>query len=112
LTQNGPTILYRQERTVFTWTEEKNLLNRKKHGLFFFEIVDVFDDPHLIEFYDKIHSTKEEERYFCLGRWQSFIILFVAFTEKIDGEIHLITARKATPKEKGIYEENYRKEIS
>ena len=95
---------------MFTWTEEKNLLNRKKHGLFFSEITDVFDDPHLIEFYDKDHSTAKEERYICLGRWQSFIILFVVFTEK-DGGIHLITARKATPKERKIYEENYRKEI-
>jgi len=95
---------------MFTWIEEKNKLNREKHGFFLSEIVDVFDDPHLIEFYDKIHSTKEEERYFCLGCWQGIIILFVVFTEKDDGEIHLITARKATPKERNVYEENYRKE--
>ena len=96
---------------MFIWTEEKNQLNRKKHGLFLSEIVDVFNDPHLIEFYDKVHSTMEEERYICLGRWQGLIILFVAFTEK-DGVIRLISARKATPKERSIYEENYRKEIS
>ena len=97
---------------MFTWTEEKNQLNRKKYGLFLSEIVDVFDDPHLIEFYDKIHSTKEEERFFCLGRWQGFIILFVVFTEEFNGDIHLITARKATPKERSVYEKNYRKEVS
>jgi uncharacterized DUF497 family protein len=96
---------------MFTWTEEKNQFNRKKHGLFLSEIIDVFDDPYLIEFYDKIHSTIEEERFICLGHWQGFMILFVVFTEK-DGEIHLITAREATPKERRIYEENYRKEIS
>ena len=94
---------------MFTWTGEKNLLNRKKHGFFFSEITDVFNDPYLIEFYDKAHSSVEEERYICLGRWQDFIILFVVFTEK-DGDIHLITARKATPKERKTYEENYRKE--
>jgi len=48
-----------------------------------------------------------EERYFCLGRWQGLIILYVVFTEKIDGNIHLITARKATPKERSVYEDNY-----
>ena len=84
---------------MFTWTDEKNQINRKKHGLFFNEIIDVFDDAHLIEFYDEIHSTVEEERYICLGRWQDFMVLFVVFTEK-DGDIHLITAREATPKEK------------
>jgi uncharacterized DUF497 family protein len=52
----------------------------------------------------------EEERYSCLGCWQDFMVLFVAFTEK-DGDIHLITAREATPKERRIYEENYRKEV-
>ena len=95
---------------MFTWTDKKNQINRRKHGLFLSEITNVFDDPYLIEFYDKIHSTVEEERYICLGRWQDFIILFVAFTEK-DGNIHLITVREATPKERLIYEENYRKEI-
>ena len=95
---------------MLTWTEEKNQLNRKKHGLFFSEIVDVFDDPHLLEFYDEVYSTPEEERYICLGRWQDFFVLFVAFTEK-DGAIRLITARKATSKERKVYEENYRKEI-
>ena len=96
---------------MFTWTEEKNQINRKKHGLFLSEITDVFGDPHLIEFYDKAHSTMEEERYICFGRWQDLIVLSVVFTEK-DGQIHLITAREATPKERHIYEENYRKETS
>jgi uncharacterized DUF497 family protein len=96
---------------MFTWTDAKNQINRKKHGLFLSEITDVFNDPHLIEFYDKAHSTVEEERYICLGRWQNFMVLFVAFIEK-DGEIHLITAREATLKERRIYEENYQKEIN
>ena len=94
---------------MFTWTKKKEHSNRKKHGFFLSEITDVFDDPYLIEFYDKAHSTVEEERYICLGRWQDFMILYVVFTEK-DGEIHLITAREATPKEVRVYEENYRKE--
>jgi uncharacterized DUF497 family protein len=42
---------------VFTWTEEKNQLNKKKHGFFLSEIVDVFDDPHLIDWYDTVHSS-------------------------------------------------------
>ena len=96
---------------MFTWTKEKDRFNRRKHGFFLSEVTDVFDDPHLIELYDDVHSTEGEERYICLGRWQDLMILFVAFTEK-NGDIHLISAREATAKEKRIYEENYRKEIS
>ena len=58
---------------MFTWTEEKNQLNYKKHGFFLPEIVDVFDDPHLIEWYDKMHSS-EEDRYICLGRLHDTVI--------------------------------------
>jgi len=96
---------------MYTWTEEKNLFNKQKHGLFLSEITDVFDDPHLIEFYDKAHSTADEDRYACLGRWHDILILSVVFTER-NGDIHLITARKATAKERIIYDENYQRETS
>jgi len=94
---------------VFTWAEWKDRINRQKHGLSFSEITDVFDDPYLIEFYDKAHSGVGDERYICLGRWQDFTVLSVVFTE-MDGDIHLISAREATPREMHIYEENYRRE--
>jgi uncharacterized DUF497 family protein len=35
------------------WDEEKNQGNIKKHGISFQEASQVFDDPHLMEFYDK-----------------------------------------------------------
>ena len=92
---------------MYTWTKQKDRINRKKHGLSFSEVTDVFDDPYLIEFYDEAHSTVDEERYICLGRWQDFIVLSVVFTEM---DTHLITARKATAKEAQVYEENYRRE--
>jgi uncharacterized DUF497 family protein len=78
---------------MFTWTEEKNLLNKKKHGFYLSEITEVFDDPHLMDWYDGDHSSMEEDRYICLGRWRDMVILFVAFTER-DGTVHLITARE------------------
>jgi len=96
---------------VFTWTDKKNRLNKKNHGLYLSEVVDVFDDPHLLEFHDKAHSTAGEDRYICLGRWHDILILSVVFTER-NGDTHLITARKATAKERRAYEENYQREIS
>jgi uncharacterized DUF497 family protein len=95
---------------VFTWTEVKNQLNKKKHGLYLSEIVDVFDDPHLMEFYDTAHSSLDEDRYISLGRLHGMIILFVVTADKFDKNTQIITARKATPKEQEIYNANYEKE--
>jgi uncharacterized DUF497 family protein len=94
---------------VFTWTEEKNQLKKKKHGFFLSEVVDVFDDSHLIDWYDKEHSSIDEDRYICLGRWHDAVILFVVFTEQ-DEEVHVIMARKAEPIEERLYYDHYEKE--
>ena len=93
---------------MFTWTEEKNQLNKKKHGFYLPEVVDVFDDPHLIEWYDKKHSS-EEDRYICLGRLHDMVIFFVVFTERGEN-IHLISARKAEPIEERLYYAHYERE--
>jgi len=47
---------------MFTWTKEKDKLNKKKHGLFFSEVVNVFNDPYLLEIYDTAHSSLDEDR--------------------------------------------------
>jgi len=94
---------------VFTWTDEKNLLNKKKHGFFLSDIVDVFDDPHLMEIYDEAHSSLDEERYINLGCFHDTLILFVVITDKKDSNTQIIMAREATPKEQEAYYDNYRK---
>jgi len=94
---------------VFTWTEEKNQLNKKKHGLYLSEVVDVFDDPHLLEFYDTAHSSFDEDRYINLGRLHDTVILFVVTADKGD-DTQIISARKATPKEQELYYANYERE--
>jgi len=94
---------------VFTWTEEKNHLNKKKHGLYLSEVVDVFDDPHLLEFYDTAHSSFGEDRYINVGRLHDTVILFVVTTDR-DDATQIISARKATPKEQELYYAHYEKE--
>jgi uncharacterized DUF497 family protein len=94
---------------VFTWTEEKNQLNKKKHGFYLSDIVDVFDDLHLLEFYDVVHSSFDEDRYISLGRFHDTVILFVVTVDKADGDTQIIMAREATPKEEDAYNEHYRK---
>ena len=94
---------------MFTWTEEKNLSNKQKHGFFLSDIVDVFEDPHLLEFYDTDHSSLDEDRYINIGCFQDTVILFVVTTDKADGNTQIITAREATLKEQNVYYEHYRK---
>jgi uncharacterized DUF497 family protein len=94
---------------MFIWTAEKNLINKEKHGFFLSDIVDVFDDPHLLEFYDMAHSSLDEDRYINIGRFHDMVILFVVTTDKADGNTQIITAREATPKEQEVYYEHYRK---
>jgi uncharacterized DUF497 family protein len=93
---------------VYKWTEKKNQINKRKHGFHLSDIGDVFDDPHLVEFYDKAHSSLDEDRYITIGRFQDTAILFVVTTDETDGDTQIITAREATPKEKEAYYEHYR----
>ena len=94
---------------MFTWTEEKNQRNKKKHGFYLSDIVDVFDDPNLLEIYDTVHSSLDEDRYINLGRYHDTVILFVVTVDKADGDTQIISAREATSKEQEAYYEQYRK---
>jgi uncharacterized DUF497 family protein len=94
---------------VFTWTEEKNKVNKKKHGFYLSDIVDVFDDPYLLEFYDAAHSSLEEDRYINIGRFHDAVILFVVTADNADDNTTIITAREATPNEQEAYHDHYKK---
>jgi uncharacterized DUF497 family protein len=94
---------------MYTWTEEKNRINKKKHGFYLSDIVDLFDDPHLLEYYDAVHSSLDEDRYICIGRFHDTVFLFAVTMDKSDGNTQIITAREATPKEQEAYHEHYRK---
>jgi len=93
---------------VFTWTEEKNKLNKKNHGFFLSDIVDVFDDPHLLEIYDEAHSSLDEDRFITIGCFHDTVILFVVTVDKTDGDTQIIMAREAIPKEQEAYYDHYR----
>jgi uncharacterized DUF497 family protein len=100
----------RQGAVVYKWTKRKNRDNKKKHGFYLSEATGVFDDPHLIEFYDGEHSSMDEDRYITIGQAEGMGVLVVVTTDNPDGVIQLITAREATPREQEAYYENYRKE--
>ena len=89
----------------FEWDELKNKSNRKKHGIWFEEAKQVFDDPRALRFFDTDHSDKED-RYILLGESEPNRVLIVIFCE-VDPDqavVRIISARKATKKERKNYE--------
>ena len=84
---------------TFEWDEEKNRINKNKHGIDFETAMLVFNDMERIEIYDVEHSVAED-RYSTIGMVKD--VLFVVYTERKE-KIRLISARLATKKERSIY---------
>ena len=86
----------------FEWDENKNAINKQKHGISFETAKLVFFDPHRKEYYDEEHSTLEEDRWITIGKAGK--ILFVVYVEREYGNvIRLISARKAKAEERRDY---------
>ncbi len=86
------------------WDKNKNKENIRKHGIAFEEAKEVFNDPNAIEFYDKLHSTENEDRYICIGDIGNYLLIVVIFTDR-NGVTRIISARKAEPEEEAVYYE-------
>jgi uncharacterized DUF497 family protein len=70
----------------------------------FEEASTAFQDTLSLTIEDPLHSI-EEERFILIGMSQENRILVVVHTERGDN-IRIISARKATKKERGDYESN------
>ena len=89
----------------FEWDEKKNRANRKKHGVWFEEAQQVFDDVAALRYFDDEHSD-EEDRFLMLGMSGSHRTLVVVFCERENSHvIRIISARKASRQERQQYEE-------
>jgi uncharacterized protein len=89
----------------FTWNEQKNRSNRRKHSISFDTAARVFLDPLHISRQDRI--VEDEERWQTIGRVNGVLLILVAYTV-IDEEeeiVRIISARKATRQERIEYEE-------
>ncbi len=87
----------------FEWDERKAKANQKKHAVSFEEAQTVFFDDGAIEFPDPDHSD-EEKRFLMLGRSFRLRILVVSHCfRKSESVIRMISARKATRKERTAY---------
>lgn len=88
---------------TFEWDDNKEQINIKKHGMDFETASRVFDDENRIEIYDDLHSNYED-RYITIGMIDEITcIAMVVYTERGTDMIRIISARKATPKERRKY---------
>ncbi|MCL2557063.1 MAG: BrnT family toxin [Treponema sp.] len=94
----GRTII--SEDGCFEWDEEKNRRNLKKHGFSFDEILEVFDDPALLEGYDRGHS-QAEDRYYCIGCLNGIFCVIVFYAQR--ERTRIISARQADAQEQERY---------
>ncbi len=91
----------------FEWDPAKDEANRKKHGLSLEEAAGLFKSGnHYLEIYDEEHSDKED-RYIAVGRIKRGMIV-VAYTERDDDVLRLLSARLATKSERGRFEAHMR----
>ena len=88
----------------FKWDDDKARLNLRNHGVDFEEAATVFVDLLARIFADEAHSV-EEQREIIIGHSSGDRLLLVCFTERGD-VIRVISARKATKRERNDYEEN------
>jgi len=63
----------------FEWDSSKDIENREKHRISFYEAQDAFFDEKRIILFDEKHSNSEEKRYFCVGKVNDGIVT-VRFT--------------------------------
>ena len=69
----------------------------------FEEIIEVFFDENRLERYDYDHSTLYEERYCIIGTLGKGLIIFVICLFSGNDTIRIISARKASTKEREDY---------
>ena len=89
----------------FEWDASKNRSNIAKHGVGFEEARRVFSDPQVIIRQDRI--IEGEERLHAIGYVNRVLLVVHTVSEEgLGAIIRIISARKATPAERKLYEES------
>jgi uncharacterized DUF497 family protein len=90
----------------FTWDENKNRSNYRKHRVYFETATLVFDDPNALMLRDR--AIDGEERWHTMGLGEGGLLLLVVHTMEGVAEeetIRITSARKATARERRVYED-------
>ena len=89
----------------FEWDAGKARRNFHKHGIAFEQAITAFDDPYALIAPDPKHSTTAETRGWLIGE-SDHGVLVVVFTIRYGGQIYrIISARRASRRERSRYEE-------
>jgi uncharacterized DUF497 family protein len=88
---------------TFEWDEQKAEQNLRKHQVGFEEAKTIFGDPYAITIPDPHHSASES-RYIDIGFSSRRRLLVVVYTER-GPNIRIISCRRATRRERRVYEE-------
>jgi uncharacterized protein len=89
---------------LLQWSAKKARENQKKHGVSFDEAATSLGDPLSMTVTDPDHSTPGDERFVTIGQSPRGEILVVVHSERND-LIRIISARRASPREKRKYYE-------
>jgi uncharacterized protein len=91
------------DRLEVVWDEAKHARNQREHGVSFWEAATTFRDPLSVVIEDLEHSF-DEQRFLIMGESSVGHLLVVSYAEQSD-TIRIISARRATPRERSNYEE-------
>ena len=94
---------------VYEWDAAKAKANLQKHGVSFDDAATVFLDPLALTFPDPFHSSGEQ-REITTGYTVGHQVVFVAHCQR-GNRVRIISARKATRRERRQYEEGIGEEI-
>ena len=84
----------------FEWDPAKATRNVEKHGVDFDTAAEIFDDPNLFVVIDS--RTYGERRYQAIGAERG-VILFVAYAMRSHNVCRIISARRASRRERAAY---------
>ena len=95
-------------RVIYEWDPRKARSNRREHRVAFEEAARVFLDPLAVTYPDPDHSN-EEDREITIGYSAKQRLLFVSHCRRGDRQ-RIISARRATRRERRQHEEGIGKE--
>ena len=94
----------------FTWDDEKEKANLRKHKVSFETAAWAFFDNFSVDLQDKYHDENEPRRNIIARPPSNVNVIFVVYVERFNINNHdlirIISARKANGKEKKLYEQN------
>jgi uncharacterized DUF497 family protein len=87
---------------VFDWDPNKALTTLRRRGISFEEAASVLDDWRQVTVEDVEHSI-HEQRWTTIGLSDQVRLLLVTWTSR-EGRVRVISARRASKRERNVYE--------